>query len=244
VNPTNRLVIAANSKAYFLHAQSVRIERRITTPEGIYSAALSPDGHQCATWSLGSSVVEVWDADDGRRLTALAAPNGSGLCFSPEGRWLVTADGEEYVFWERTSWMRRHSIPRGMTVSHGKLDFSPDGRMVALSVGRGNVALFDASTFTPLATFEAPEEDAVSGIAFSPDGAQLAISTPGPGNSPVESGSHSPTTGWDETRLSCTASADNDRREETDQDFCGCPAGSRPIKASHPISLNFAIMAE
>jgi WD40 repeat protein len=179
-NPINRLLLAANNKAYVLDAQSVGIERRITTPQGVYSAALSPDGHQCATWSLGSAVVEVWDADDGRRLVALAAPRGSGLCFSPDGRWLVTGSPDEYIFWERGSWTRRHSISRGMTGgTHGRIDFSPDGRIVALSVGRGEVALFDAVSFAPLAAFEAPEENAVSGIAFSPDGSQMAVSTQG-----------------------------------------------------------------
>jgi WD40 repeat protein len=42
------------------------------------------------------------------------------------------------------------------------------------------VALFDALTFAPLAMFEAPEERPVSGIAFSPDGTQMAVCTQGP----------------------------------------------------------------
>jgi eukaryotic-like serine/threonine-protein kinase len=59
------------------------------------------------------------------------------------------------------------------------MSFTPDGRIVALAVGWGEVALFDAITFAPLATFEAPEQNAVSGITFTPDGAQMAVSTHG-----------------------------------------------------------------
>ena len=60
-----------------------------------------------------------------------------------------------------------------------RIGFSHDGKMMALSVGRCEVALFNAATLIPLATFEAPEAIPVSGIAFSPDGTQLAVSTQG-----------------------------------------------------------------
>ena len=39
--------------------------------------------------------------------------------------------------------------------------------------------MVDTTTFTTLATLEAPALDPVSGLAFSPDGAQLAVSTQG-----------------------------------------------------------------
>ena len=179
-DPANRLLIVASGKAYVVAARSLCIERRITTADGVYSAALSPDGHQCATWSLNAKAVEIWDANDGHRLATLAAPDGSSLRFSPEGRWLVTGSPEEYIFWERGSWIRHRSIPRAMTGgTHGRMGFTADGRIVALSVGRGQAALFDVTTFTPLATFEAPELNPVSGIAFSPDGTQMAVSTQG-----------------------------------------------------------------
>ena len=178
-DPLHRLIMVANGTACLLDAQSVRVERHIGTAQGVYAAALSPDGHQCATWSLGSDVVEVWGADDGRHLASLpsAAPC---LTFSPDGRWLVTGSTEEYSFWERSSWTRACSIPRGTTGgAHGQVSFNAGGRLVAMSIGRGEVELVDTTTFTTLATLEAPALDPVSGLAFSPDGAQLAVSTQG-----------------------------------------------------------------
>src|SRR5437868_231969 len=63
--------------------------------------------------------------------------------------------------------------------SHGKVGFTSDGKFVAVSVGRGDVALLAVSPFAPLATFQAAEDKPVSGIAFSPDGAQLAVGSQG-----------------------------------------------------------------
>ena len=172
VKPTNRVVLAADGKAYLIDAQSRRVERRITTAAGVHNAALSPDGHQCATWGVGGSVVEVWNADDGTRLAALAAPHARPF-FSGDGHWLVTASAEECVFWDRKSWARSRSI--SCDIGSMCLDFSPDGSLIALSVGRGQVELFDAITFGSLGKFETPELSSVSGIAFRSDSTQMAV---------------------------------------------------------------------
>jgi WD40 repeat protein len=49
--------------------------------------------------------------------------------------------------------------------------------MVALAVGRGEVSLFDTTTFASLATLEGPELNPISGLAFSADGSHLAVSS-------------------------------------------------------------------
>jgi WD40 repeat protein len=108
---------------------------------------------------------------------SLAAPNARPF-FSSDGRWIATASGEGFVFWDRTTWARVHSIAADK--GSARLDFSPDGRLFALSVGRGQVELFDATTFGSLAKFETPEMNDVSGIAFSPDSAQMAVCSAGP----------------------------------------------------------------
>jgi hypothetical protein len=168
-------------KAFLADDRAFRIHRRIASAEGAYWAALSPDGHQCATWALGAKIVQVWDADDDLLLATLNAPNAGCLLFSPDGHWLLTGTPEEYIFWERASWKPLHTIPRGMNGgTGGKADFSSDGRLIALFVGRGEIEILDAITFAPLAVFESPDdENAVSDVTFSPDSTQLAVGTQG-----------------------------------------------------------------
>lgn len=181
IDPQNRMVTVLNNQAWITDEGSGLTERQITPGRGAYSAALSPDGRLCATWGLGSIVVEVCTVEDGVRRAELAAAPSPCLFFSPDGRWLVTGSSEEYVFWELSSWKAAHSISRGATGgTHGRVAFNSDGTMVGLSIGRGAVELFDTSTMTSLATFGPQEGSPVSWIAFSPDGTQLAISFQSP----------------------------------------------------------------
>jgi eukaryotic-like serine/threonine-protein kinase len=177
VSPARRMMAIAKGKVCVFDGRTLRVERQLAAPS-IYAGALSPDGRHCATWSLNALAVDLWDADDGRRITSLAVPHSPCIGFSPDGRWLITGSAEEYTFWERTTWQRRRSLPRGQTGgAHGKFAFTTDGAMVALAVGRGEVGLFNTTTFDSLATLESPEVANVAGLAFSRDGSRLAVST-------------------------------------------------------------------
>ena len=75
-------------------------------------------------------------------------------------------------------WIRRRTIPRSDTGgAGGKIAFTKDGKVMALSLGRGEVGLFDTATFELLARLEPQEVNTVSSLDFSADGAQLAVST-------------------------------------------------------------------
>ena len=178
IDPTNRRLAIAKGKAYVFDARSLRIERRLTDPRSLHAGAISPDGRQCATWPPNARAVDVWNADDGHHIVSLPVQPSPRIGFSPDGRWLITGSAEEYIFWDRASWKPHQRIPRGQTGgSHGRFAFPADGSMVALAVGRGEVGLFDTTTFETLATLESPEINTVSGLDFSADGAQLAVST-------------------------------------------------------------------
>lgn len=175
----NRLATVASGKAYLIDSRSHRIERRITSTAGIFATALSPDGNLCATWSLGAGEVELWNAEDGTRLRALHAPNANQLAFSPDGRWLVTSSSDEFIFWETASWMKSAAFLRTRGGARGPIEFSSDSQVVALGIGGSTVQLLDADHLTPLAIFEAPESDPVSGISFSPDVTRMAVCSQG-----------------------------------------------------------------
>jgi WD40 repeat protein len=55
--------------------------------------------------------------------------------------------------------------------------FSPDSSILAAAITRSILLLVDGLTGRELATLEAPERMNISGIAFSPDGTQLAVTT-------------------------------------------------------------------
>jgi WD40 repeat protein len=174
------MVIAARGKAYVFDAGSFRIEREFTSTQRVHYAALSPDGRHCATHAWATRLIEVWDAADGRHLITIPGSATPCVGFSPDGRWLITGFEEEFIFWERGTWTRHKTVARGVTGgAHGRFAFTPDGSMMALSIGRGNVGLYDTETFELIATLEAPEVNAVSGLDFSRDGAQLVVSTAG-----------------------------------------------------------------
>jgi WD40 repeat protein len=176
-----RILAVSGGKAWIIDQESVSCERQITPSNGVASAAISPDGLRCVTWSLKSAEVEVWDVNDGRRAVTLGAGPSPCLGFSPDGRWLITGSAEEYMFWETRSWARRKTIQRGVTGgAHGKIAFTSDSRLVALAVGRGEVALFDALDLEALATLEGTEVSAVTSLSFSCDGTRLAVGTTHP----------------------------------------------------------------
>jgi WD40 repeat protein len=175
---TNRMLQMVRDRACLLDAASFTIERVLTTPPGFFSGTLSPDGRYCATWRRDTGIVDVWDAGDGRHLATPSQENSNGVGFSPDSRWIVTASAHEYSVWECGSWVRRRKIPRGEAGgTFGKVAFTPDGQVMALSRGRGEVDLFDATTFELLARLEPQAITPVSSLDFSADGAQLAVGT-------------------------------------------------------------------
>ena len=101
--------------------------------------------------------------------------HGSVL-FSPAGRSLVTASGDEYAIWNVGSWTRRLQIPRSQATGlPGWAAYSPAGGVLAIATTRSLVQLVDAESGLELVTLEAPEPKSVSSLGFSPDGRLLAV---------------------------------------------------------------------
>ena len=101
---------------------------------------LSPDGAQVGV--SGGGPVEVYDVETGDLTATLAddSPDGSGLAWSPDGRWLVgpAADGTPTV-WETGSFTE---VDRLAGVRLDEAAFSPDSRRVALTGGVTAVRLW------------------------------------------------------------------------------------------------------
>ena len=158
----------ASSKALFhipAHAQPIE------------NLTFSPDGKWLVT-SGDDAAVRVWDTGSGTLANETMDFSGVviGVTFSPDGHRLALSDGTIHV------WQIRVERANGQTTfSHQELftipgafsdTFSPDGSQLAGT--RGNVVnIWETATGRELLTLPG-HTDWVMGLAFNPDGKQLA----------------------------------------------------------------------
>src|SRR5205807_1868083 len=97
---------------------------------------------------------------------------------SPDGRWLATGSGREFRLWEVGSWQLRHVIPKiDESGVPGVVDFSDDGRLMAVRDSMKRVKLIEAATGRELAALEPPFTSPLDELSFSPGGTLLAART-------------------------------------------------------------------
>jgi len=140
----------------------------------VMSVDYSPDGARLVTGS-GDGTGIVWDAMTGKRLFSLVghSSNVRRVIFSPDGTRILTGslDGTAKV-WDATSGKELLTLS-GHTDSVFDAAFSRDGTHIATASGDQTAKVWDATTGKVLWTFPAP--DGLTGVAFSPDGSQLAV---------------------------------------------------------------------
>ncbi len=150
------------------------------------SIAISPDGRWAAAGDSLEVGIYVWDLPHRRFERTVSAGDNladrmTTASFSPDGRWLVSSSNvfpaSGYYFWEVGTWKRGPSFSKSISASWAEPVFSPDGRVVALSVSDQQILLAEAATGRTIAhlTSLVPRESAP--LAFSPDGARLIART-------------------------------------------------------------------
>ncbi|MBI5385942.1 MAG: protein kinase [Verrucomicrobia bacterium] len=143
----------------------------------LQDVALSADGRWVAAGNWHDWGAVVWNAQTGERAAVLKTSGSTTVALSPDGRHILTGTGEEYCLWSLGDWHPRWQLQReGGGDFPGVMAFSRDGRMLALTFSRNRVRLVDPPTGGEIASLEPPDAEWISGLAFSPDGAQLAVS--------------------------------------------------------------------
>jgi WD40 repeat protein len=156
------------------HAQEVLSRRKRRC--GVNRAVFSPDGTRIATTGLDAT-VRILDAR-GRQLRVLREHKVEGFGtypveWSPDGFRLLTMGPSGTVIWNARTFRKLLALPPPVTPATSAV-WSPDGRQVLIEAGPG-VYVYDASSGELLRTLD--NTAGVSDLAFSRDGARLAVGT-------------------------------------------------------------------
>ena len=119
--------------------------------------------------------MKVWNAETGQEQLSLAGHTNwvSGISLSPDGNRLVTASLDLTAkVWDITP------SQEVMTLSEQgeRLAYSPDGTRPATEGAGGVINLWNTVTGEKQVTL-AGHEDAITGVAFSPDGKRVATTS-------------------------------------------------------------------
>ncbi|MET8156713.1 PQQ-binding-like beta-propeller repeat protein [Sphaerisporangium sp. NPDC005289] len=154
---------------------------------GVNTVAFSPDGKLMATYAE-SGLVRLWDPATGRVVrqfpSGAPATFAEGMAFSPDGRLLAVADGNDDLIrlWNpATGRQTGETLAVNSTVSSyvNGLAFSPRGHILAGAAGDGTVRLWDlaARRFVgqPLRAATGNAAPVIYDLAFRGQGDLLAV---------------------------------------------------------------------
>jgi WD40 repeat protein len=103
----------------------------------------------------------------------------NAAAFSPDGKLLATTTQDGTTLWDTDTWRPVGPPLRSAQERWSWVDFSPDGRTLAIAGGQGRVELWDVSTRNELGELTDPaaassEDPALASVHFSPDGKVIA----------------------------------------------------------------------
>jgi serine/threonine protein kinase/WD40 repeat protein len=143
--------------------------------QGSSNISLSSDGQMLAVGVLNGAGAAVYDVASGERIHLLLPDVVSlAVCFSHDGRWLVTGSSQgegRLVVWDTRTWKEQWRMaPPGQ---YDGFACSPDGSLLAVNKSPDRVELRRLTTGEPVAGLAVPEGQVYVRLLFGRRGAAL-----------------------------------------------------------------------
>ena len=176
-SPDGRHLASPNKQGEIRMFDSVSGEIVFSLPghEGVRDVVFSTDGKKLAACG-GDFKVHVWDLDTREKLHVLEGHSHiiRTIAFSPDGRQLVSGDEtEKIVAWNVKSGTTEWQLDRAHVMD---IDYDPKGEQIAVGCGFGGLLIVSATDGQIKQQIDAHTRW-LSGVAFSPDGQQVATSS-------------------------------------------------------------------
>jgi WD40 repeat protein len=155
-------------------------ELRADPKAGAYAEAVAFSNDGQTLFSSGGRQLHVWDVASGQLRRTIEEPAFvDALALAPDGRTVLSAVSEREI-----RLLRVHEVESGRTVRETAIEkssalaVSPDGATAAVAGENGVTRLFDLASGDHRRDLPG-HQDAVSRVAFSPDGRSLSVTTAG-----------------------------------------------------------------
>ncbi len=143
--------------------------------EWVAAVAISPDGEYVVTGTYDEIQVSKIESSKPIHVVKHKLGRVRSLAFSPNGKQLFAGGFRTITVLDASSWDVKQELS-GHRAYVTDLSVSPDGRTLATSSEDATLRLWNLSDGTSRVLFQ-EKEDPITGVAFSPDGSQLAVAS-------------------------------------------------------------------
>ena len=164
------LMAAGGNQVVVWRLSDFLLLQNLTVPYYSNNAALSWDGQFVALGTSGNA--KVWRISDGSIISTFSADCGSGISFTPDGQGLVCQGGH----------LSLYGLPQGTQSPNkagntgylGAVAYAPAGNLIATAGNDSIISVWDSVAGKVLSQVNVSISNAVTGLAFSPDGTRMA----------------------------------------------------------------------